>query len=117
VIGGWSCVLWAIFFRTVIGLHATWLVNSATHMWGSRRFLTKDTSKNSLWVAMLTFGEGWHNNHHAVPQSARHGLAWYEIDLNWYGICALRVLGLARDIKLHELLVKADELLVPDGSD
>ncbi|MGC0774500.1 MAG: hypothetical protein WB543_16320, partial [Candidatus Acidiferrum sp.] len=56
-----------------------------------------------LWVALLTFGEGWHNNHHAVPQSARHGLAWYEIDLNWYGICALRALGLARDIKRHKL--------------
>jgi fatty-acid desaturase len=54
-------------------------------------------------VAILTFGEGWHNNHHAVPQSARHGLAWYEFDLNWYGICALRALGLAWDIKRHKL--------------
>jgi fatty-acid desaturase len=65
--------------------------------------MTDDTSKNSLWVAILTFGEGWHNNHHAVPQSARHGLAWYEIDMNWYGICALRALGLAKDIKRHKL--------------
>jgi stearoyl-CoA desaturase (delta-9 desaturase) len=72
-------------------------------MWGSRRFLTDDTSKNSLWVALLTFGEGWHNNHHAVPQSARHGIVWYEIDLNWYGICALRALGLAWDVKRHKL--------------
>ncbi|MGC2232990.1 MAG: acyl-CoA desaturase, partial [Candidatus Acidiferrum sp.] len=102
-IGGWSCLLWGIFLRTTVGLHATWLVNSATHMWGSRRFLTDDTSKNSFWVAVLTFGEGWHNNHHAVPQSARHGLTWYEIDMNWYGICALRALGLARDIKRHKL--------------
>ena len=93
-------MLWGIFFRTVLGLHATWLVNSATHMWGSQRFLTGDTSKNSFWVAILTFGEGWHNNHHAHPQSARHGLAWYEIDLNWYGISALRMLGLAWDVKL-----------------
>jgi stearoyl-CoA desaturase (delta-9 desaturase) len=69
-------------------------------MWGSQRFLTGDTSTNSFWVAMLTFGEGWHNNHHAAPQSARHGLAWYEFDLNWYGIMALRTLGLAWDIKL-----------------
>ena len=102
-IGGWSCLLWGIFFRTVIGLHSTWLVNSATHMWGSQRFLTGDTSTNSFWVAMLTFGEGWHNNHHAAPQSARHGLAWYEFDLNWYGIVALRRLGLAWDIKLPRL--------------
>jgi fatty-acid desaturase len=103
LIGGWSCVLWTIFLRTVIGLHSTWLVNSATHMWGSRRFLTEDTSKNNLWVAMLTFGEGWHNNHHAVPQAARHGLAWYEFDVNWYGICALRMLGLAHDVKQIKL--------------
>jgi stearoyl-CoA desaturase (delta-9 desaturase) len=100
---GWSCVMWGIFLRTVIGLHSTWLVNSATHMWGSRRFLTSDTSTNSFWVAMLTFGEGWHNNHHAAPQAARHGLAWYEFDMNWYGIAALRQLGLAWDIKLQKL--------------
>jgi len=99
-IGGWPFLLWGIFFRTTIGLHATWLVNSATHMWGSQRFRTGDTSTNSFWVAILTFGEGWHNNHHAAPQSARHGIAWYEIDLNWYGIAALRTLGLAWDIKL-----------------
>jgi fatty-acid desaturase len=102
-IGGWPFLLWGVFVRTVFGLHSTWLVNSATHMWGSRRFLTDDTSKNSLWVALLTFGEGWHNNHHAVPQSARHGIVWYEIDLNWYGICALRAVGLAWDVKRHKL--------------
>ncbi len=99
-IGGWPFLHWGIFFRTVIGLHATWLVNSATHMWGSQRFLTGDTSTNSFWVAILTFGEGWHNNHHASPQSARHGLTWYEFDMNWYGIAALKALGLAWDIKL-----------------
>jgi stearoyl-CoA desaturase (delta-9 desaturase) len=102
-VGGWQCLLWGVFLRTAGGLHATWLVNSATHMWGSRRFLTPDTSKNSLWVALLTFGEGWHNNHHAHPQCPRHGLAWYEIDLNWYGIRALRLVGLARDLKLPSL--------------
>jgi stearoyl-CoA desaturase (delta-9 desaturase) len=102
-IGGWRLVLWGIFLRTVIGLHATWLVNSATHMWGRQRFITTDASKNSFWVAMLTFGEGWHNNHHAHPQSARHGLAWYEVDVNWYGIWALRTLGLAWDVKAPKL--------------
>lgn len=102
-VGGISCMLWGVFLRTVIGLHATWLVNSATHMWGSRRFLTNDTSTNSFWVAILTFGEGWHNNHHAAPQAARHGLAWYEIDVNWWGIAGLRMLGLAWDIKLSKL--------------
>jgi fatty-acid desaturase len=103
VVGGWKYVMWGIFLRTVIGLHATWLVNSATHMWGSRRFATADTSTNSFWVAMLTFGEGWHNNHHAHPQSPRHGLAWYEFDLNWYEICVLRMLHLASDVKLPKL--------------
>jgi fatty-acid desaturase len=102
-LGGWQYLMWGIFFRTTVGLHATWLVNSATHMWGSQRFLTGDDSTNSFWVAILTFGEGWHNNHHAHPQSARHGLAWYEVDLNWYGISALRMLGLAWDIKLPKL--------------
>ncbi|MGE0406915.1 MAG: fatty acid desaturase, partial [Candidatus Korobacteraceae bacterium] len=102
-VGGMQYVLWLIFLRTVVGLHATWLVNSATHMWGSQRFLTGDSSTNSFWVAILTFGEGWHNNHHAHPQSARHGLAWYEVDMNWYGIVVLRWLGLAWDVKVPKL--------------
>ena len=105
--GNMSCG--AFFFRTVIGLHSTWLVNSATHMWGTQRFPTGDTSKNSFWVALLTFGEGWHNNHHAHPQAARHGLAWYEIDLNWYGISALRMLGLAWDVKVPRLSLAKQE--------
>jgi stearoyl-CoA desaturase (delta-9 desaturase) len=98
--GGIPYVLWGIAFRTVAGLHTTWAVNSATHMWGSRRFETRDDSTNNWWVALLTFGEGWHNNHHAHPTSARHGLAWYELDFNWIGISVLRMLGLAWDIKL-----------------
>jgi len=101
--GGWPWLLWGIFFRTVIGLHSTWLVNSATHMWGSQRFRTGDASTNNFWVAMLTFGEGWHNNHHATPQAARHGIAWYEFDINWYGILALKRLGLVWDIRLPRL--------------
>ena len=105
-IGGLPFLFWGVFFRTVFGLHATWLVNSATHVWGSRRFQTRDDSTNSWWVALLSFGEGWHNNHHAHPTSARHGLTWYEIDLNWYGIWALSKLGLARDIYRYKLADK-----------
>jgi len=84
---------------------------------GSRRFLTKDTSRNSFWVAILTFGEGWHNNHHAYAQAARHGIAWYEVDVNWYGICALRTLGLAWDIKLPRLQQQPEVQtpIVPDS--
>jgi len=99
-IGGWPMVNWAIFLRVVVGLHATWLVNSATHMWGSRRFVTKDDSKNSWWVALLTFGEGWHNNHHAHPVSARHGLAWYEFDPTWIELKLLSKIGLVWDVKV-----------------
>jgi fatty-acid desaturase len=99
-VGGLQGVLWGVFFRVTFGLHATWLVNSATHMWGTRRFETADDSTNNWWVALLTFGEGWHNNHHAFPRAARHGLKWYEIDVNWYGITALKVLGLAKSIKV-----------------
>lgn len=101
--GGLSVFLWAICLRVTLGLHATWLVNSATHLWGSRRFPTRDDSRNNLWVALLTFGEGWHNNHHAHPTSARHGLAWYEIDLSWYTLKLMRVLGIARNIQVAQL--------------
>ena len=98
-VGGLPFLLWGVFMRTTVGLHATWLVNSVTHTWGSRRFATHDRSTNNWWVAtFFTFGEGWHNNHHAHPVSARHGLTWYEIDFNWYGIWALKKLGLARHI-------------------
>lgn len=113
-IGGVPYVLWGIFLRTVYGLHCTWLVNSATHMWGKQRFITTDTSRNSFWVALLTFGEGWHNNHHAMPQSARHGITWYEVDVNWYGIKALEMLGLAWDVSLPKF-DKAKEIQPADG--
>jgi fatty-acid desaturase len=113
--GGWGLMLWGVFVRVTVGLHATWLVNSATHMWGSRRFESNDDSTNNLWVALVTFGEGWHNNHHAHPRAARHGVAWYEIDINWWGIRTLQLLGLARDIKLiktqlRPVSVEASEL-------
>jgi stearoyl-CoA desaturase (delta-9 desaturase) len=97
--GGLPFLLWGIFLRTVVGLHFTWLVNSATHSWGTRRFSTRDDSTNSWWVALVTWGEGWHNNHHAHPTSAQHGLAWFEIDFNWYAILLMNKLGLARQIR------------------
>jgi stearoyl-CoA desaturase (delta-9 desaturase) len=103
LIGGLPMVLWAICFRVVFGLHATWLVNSATHMWGARRFATHDDSRNNWWVALISFGEGWHNNHHAHPTSARHGLAWYEFDPSWLQISLLKFLGIASSIKVAKL--------------
>ena len=102
-IGGLPFLLWAGCVRIVFGLHATWAVNSVTHMWGSRRFNTRDDSRNNWWVALLTFGEGWHNNHHAHPTSARHGLAWYEIDFSWIQISLLKFLGIARAIRVAKV--------------
>lgn len=100
VIGGLPWLLWGVFLRVVVGLHCTWLVNSATHLWGKRRFRTSDDSKNSWWVALITFGEGWHNNHHAYPTSARHGLDWWELDISWIQIRLLEKIGLAWDIRV-----------------
>ena len=99
-VNGAAMFLWGVLLRVTLGLHATWLVNSATHMWGSRRFETHDDSRNNWWVALLTGGEGWHNNHHAHPVSARHGLKWYEIDPNFWGIWILARLGLARKVQV-----------------
>ncbi len=106
--GGYRVMLWGIFLRVTLGLHSTWLVNSATHLWGKQRFVTGEDSRNNWWVALLSFGEGWHNNHHAHPTSARHGLAWYELDLNWWGIRVMQFLRLARAIKRVSVAQPAD---------
>jgi stearoyl-CoA desaturase (delta-9 desaturase) len=102
-IGGMPFLMWGIFVRTVVGLHCTWAVNSIAHTWGSQRFITRDRSTNNWWVALLSFGEGWHNNHHAHPVSSSHGLAWYEVDFNWYSIWLLKKLGLAWNVYRVEL--------------
>lgn len=101
--GGLSMFLWGICTRVVLGLHATWLVNSATHLWGKRRFHTRDDSRNNWWVALLTFGEGWHNNHHAHPASARHGLTALELDLTWLQIRLLEWLGIAKKVQVARI--------------
>ncbi|MDR5639570.1 MULTISPECIES: fatty acid desaturase [unclassified Thermosynechococcus] len=100
--GGWPFVVWGIFVRLVTVYHTTWLVNSATHAFGYRTFETTDHSTNCWWVALLTFGEGWHNNHHAYQYSARHGLQWWELDLTWLTIRLLQLLGLATKVRLVE---------------
>ncbi len=112
IFGGIGMMLWLVPLRVVIGLHTTWLVNSATHMWGGRRFSTKDDSRNLWWVALITFGEGWHNNHHAHPVSARHGMAWYELDLSYLQILLLEKLGIAKAVyapNLADLAADAHE--------
>ena len=97
--GGLGLVLWAIPLRLVLVYHVTWLVNSATHAFGYRNFDCPDLSRNCWWVAILSFGEGWHNNHHAHPASARHGLRWFEFDITWQHIKLLRSLGWAKRIR------------------
>ncbi len=97
---GWSLALWGVCLRTVGVYHVTWFVNSATHVWGYRNFETKDRSTNLWWVALLSWGEGWHNNHHAFQRSAAHGLRWYEVDMTYLTIKLMEKLGLARDIVL-----------------
>ena len=98
--GGLGLVLWAIPLRLVLVYHVTWLVNSATHAFGYRNFNSPDLSRNCWWVALLSFGEGWHNNHHAFPHSARHGLRWFEFDITWQHIRLLRALGWAQRIRI-----------------
>jgi len=97
--GGLSCFLWAFCFRVTFVYHLTWFVNSATHLWGYRNFETKDGSRNLWWVALGTFGEGWHNNHHAHPWSAYHGIRAWEIDTTGWVISILGKLRLATKIK------------------
>jgi stearoyl-CoA desaturase (delta-9 desaturase) len=112
--GGWPWLLWGAVLPVTIGFHVTWMVNSVTHLWGTRRFPTTDDSRNNFGVALVTGGEGWHNNHHANPVSARHGLAWYEIDVNYYGILLLQKLGLASHLKTASLNPAAEERVTPE---
>lgn len=104
--GGISYFMWGGFVRVVLMFHITWLVNSASHMWGYRNFETPDHSRNCWWVGLLAAGEGWHNNHHAQPKSAAHGMRWFEFDLTWVYIRFFELFGLIYDVKRpnYELL-------------
>ena len=109
-LGGWPFVVWGIFVRVVVVFHCTWFVNSATHQFGYQTYESGDSSRNCWWVAVLTYGEGWHNNHHAFQYSARHGLQWWEIDLTWMTISLLQALGLAQKVKLPPANAEAQRL-------
>jgi len=99
-LGGWPFVVWGIFVRLVAVYHCTWFVNSAAHRWGYRSYETDDRSTNCWWVSLLAYGEGWLNNHHACPSSARQGLHWWEVDMTWWLVRGLEATGLAWKIKL-----------------
>ncbi len=99
-IGGWKFVIWGLCIRLVFTYHSTWFVNSAAHTFGYQNFETQDRSTNCWWVAFLTYGEGWHNNHHAMPSSARHGLRLFELDLSYMTIWGMKLVGLAKNVKV-----------------
>lgn len=96
---GLTGVVWGFFISTVLVYHVTFLVNSFAHIKGTRKFDTKDNSHNNWWLAILTFGEGWHNNHHHYPSSARQGFLWYEIDITYYFLKLLSKLGMIWELR------------------
>jgi fatty-acid desaturase len=108
LMGGIPWVVWGIFVRLAVVYQQTMSVNSAAHKWGYQNFKTGDRSTNCWWVGIIAWGEGWHNNHHALPKSARHGLRPWEIDTTWMAICGLKALGLATDLQIATI--------EPDGS-
>ena len=99
LIGGWGGLFIGFFLSTVLLWHGTFLVNSMAHLMGRRRYATPDTSRNSMLIALITGGEGWHNNHHYLPASARQGFTWWEIDPTWYVLRVLAALRIVRDLK------------------
>jgi stearoyl-CoA desaturase (delta-9 desaturase) len=96
---GYQLLVWGFVISTVALYHATFTINSLCHVWGNRRYNTRDDSRNNVWLAMLTFGEGWHNNHHHYPRSARQGFFWWEIDLTYYLLRLLSWLGIIWDLQ------------------
>jgi len=99
IAGGAQLAVWGFCVSTVAVYHATFSINSLAHRYGTRRYPTRDASRNNAWLALLTFGEGWHNNHHHYPAAARQGFHWWEVDLTWWGLRALAALGVIRDLK------------------
>jgi stearoyl-CoA desaturase (delta-9 desaturase) len=96
--GGWPWVVWGMCIRLVATYHITWFVNSASHLWGYKNFLSNDLATNNWWVALVSYGEGWHNNHHAFPTSARHGMKKWEIDFSYMILRTMKAIGLAWDL-------------------
>jgi stearoyl-CoA desaturase (delta-9 desaturase) len=112
--GGWPWLVWGFCVPTVTLAHATFAINTVNHLWGSRRFATPDESRNNAWTALVTLGEGWHNNHHRFPRAARNGIYWWELDPTWWAIRLLAALGLAWDVKpvpghAYRLAAEAEE--------
>lgn len=103
---GWQLLVWGFVVSTIALYHATFCVNSLAHVWGSRRYATRDHSRNNLLIAILTLGEGWHNNHHHFPGSAKQGFYWWELDFTYYGLKLLEATGLIWNLKQVPLAVR-----------
>ena len=97
--GPWQLVVWGFCISTVVLFHATFVINSLAHRWGARRYETGDDSRNNLLLALITFGEGWHNNHHRYPGAVRQGFYWWQVDLSFYALKALAALRIVRDLR------------------
>jgi stearoyl-CoA desaturase (delta-9 desaturase) len=110
---GAQLLVWGFCISTVALYHATFTVNSLAHRFGTRRYATRDDSRNNPWLALLTFGEGWHNNHHHFPSSARQGFYWWEVDLSYYGLRALEAIGVIRDLRTVSPAVRAARRVPP----
>jgi stearoyl-CoA desaturase (delta-9 desaturase) len=120
-VGGWrgaiTGFIWGGLVRIFLGHHATWCVNSVCHIWGRKPYDSGDESRNNAFVGLVALGEGWHNNHHAFPSSARHGLRWWQFDISWCIIRAMQFVGLAWKVRLpteHELKMRGE---VPQAAD
>ena len=113
LIGGWSGLVVGFFAATIMTWHSTFLVNSLAHVMGRRVYETSDTSRNSLTIALLTGGEGWHNNHHRYPASARQGFRWWQIDTTYYVLKMLSWVGIVRDLKKPPARVIAEATPLP----
>lgn len=110
---GAQLVVWGFCISTVTLSHSTFTINSLAHRFGARRYATRDDSRNNLWLALLTFGEGWHNNHHHFPGAARQGFYWWEIDLSYYGLRLLAALGLIWDLRPVPAAVREARRVAP----
>ena len=103
---GWQLLVWGFVISTVVLYHITFSVNSLAHLWGKRRYITRDDSRNNFVIALFTLGEGWHNNHHHYPGSAKQGFYWWEIDFTYYGLRLLAALGLIWNLRTVPIAIR-----------
>jgi stearoyl-CoA desaturase (delta-9 desaturase) len=108
-VGGYSALVWGYLVATVVLYHGTFLINSLAHIWGTRRFATPDESRNNFWLALVTMGEGWHNNHHFFMSSVRQGIRWWEVDTTFYILKIMSWVGIARELRPFRAAESIDE--------